>query len=326
MVKIGIVGTGFVAHKRATVIDCDDRACLTAVTGGTWDETEKFAQRYGAKPVRHWSNLVKDPHIHLVFVCHINQEHGTVVKAALQANKHVVVEYPLALDVSQAKQLIESANQRQLLLHVAHIELLSGNHLTLKAQLKHLGAVYYACYSTLSPKRTRINHWTFQPALFGFPLVGALSRIHRLVDCFGAVERVYCQNHYIDLTAIEGRQANHRGCLCTAQLTFASGPQAEVVYGKGQAVWTATRRLEVFGDQGGVVFDGDQGEHLTAQGAQPLPKNTRQGLFGEDTTRVLDYLMDHRPLYCSAEASLYSLQVAVAAEKSAVTGQSVVIS
>lgn len=324
MVSIGIVGTGFVAHKRADAIAGDPRATLTAVVGGTGDETLTFATQYGAKPMDHWSSLVVASDVDLVLVSHINHGHGMVAEAALRAGKQVVVEYPLCLDLAQAERLIKLAHQRQLLLHVAHIELLAGNHLCLRAKLKDLDPVHYARYSTQSPKRTRMGHWTFHPALFGFPLVGALSRIHRLVDCFGPVAQVYCQNRYIKLVPDES-ESYHQGCLCTAQLTFSSGLIAEVLYGKGHAVWTTLRRLEVFGATGGLVFDGNRGQYWTEQGSYPISSGTREGLFGQDTIRVLDYLLDGRPLYCSVEASLYSLRVAVAAEQSAITGRSVTL-
>jgi predicted dehydrogenase len=48
-------------------------------------------------------------------------------------------------------------------------------------------------------------------------------------------------------------------CLCTAQLTFATGLTAEVVYGKGEALWESVRRLEVYGREGAICFDGDAG-------------------------------------------------------------------
>lgn len=325
MVRVGIVGTGFVAHKRADAIAADGRAQLVAVTDYRWSEAVAFAHQYAAAPLDHWADLVASPDIDLVMVCHVNQDHGLVTRAALKQNKHVVVEYPLALAVGEAAAIVALARQGQGLLHVAHIELLGGSHQALKAHLPQLGPVHYARYCTLAPKRSRPNHWTYQPTLFGFPLVGALSRLHRLVDCFGPVQRVFCQNHYTQLVAEAGVGVHHQGCLCTAQLTFASGVIAEVVYGKGDSVWTSTRRLEVFGARGGLVFDGDQGALLTAEGPQEVVAGARRGLFALDTAQVLDHLLTGQPLYTSAENSLYSLRVAAAAEQSAATGQVVAL-
>ena len=325
MVRVGIVGTGFVAQKRARAIAADARSQLVAVAGHTEGETSAFAKQYGAIPTNHWSELITSPQIDLVMICHINQAHGLVAQAALEAGKSVVVEYPLSITLAQAELIAARARDQGLLLHVAHVELLSSNHRVFKAKLPGLGPIHYARYCTLSPKRARLNHWTFNPGLFGFPLVGAQSRLHRLIDCFGPVSNVYCQNYYSHPQLTNRKVIHHSGCLCTARLTFATGTIAEVVYGKGEAIWWPVRRLEAFGLQGGIVIDNDQGEVVTSEGSEYIEIGGRRGLFSQDTNRVLDYLTQQTPLYCSAEASLYSLRVAAAAEQSAVTGQAVTL-
>lgn len=325
MLSVGIVGTGFVASKRADAIAADNRAHLRGVAGHTWDETIAFAHRYDTEPADHWSGLIADPAIDLVMVCHINRDHAAVAQSALEAGKSVVVEYPLALEVTAAEHLAELAHARRLLLHVAHVELLSGNHLALKASLLELGTIHYARYCTQSAKQRGQNHWTYSPALFGFPLVGAQSRFHRLINCFGAVDTVYCQNRYVNLHSQNGKEAYHQGCLSLAQLSFACGVMAEVVYGKGKAIWQSVRHIEVSGDKGGLILNGDQGSLITSKGTHSLPLGSRRGLFHQDTRRVIDCLSHGIPMYCSVEESVESLRVAVAAERSAKTGRSVTV-
>jgi biliverdin reductase len=325
MVGVGIVGTGFVATKRADALANDSRGRLAAVAGYSYDETVAFAQKYGAMPVQQWTDLLTVADVDLIMVCHVNRDHGFVAEAALAAGKSVVVEYPLALTPDHAEQVINLARRQRQLLHVAHVELLAGNHQALREHLPKLGAVHYARYCTFAPKRSRLNHWTYNPSLFGFPLVGAQSRLHRLIDCFGRVKQVYCQNRYVQLETRNG-EASHRGCICTAQLTFSSGVVGEVTYGKGEAIWASTRRLEVFGEKGSLVLAGDQGKWLSSQENSSIVLPSRQGLFCQDTRRVLDHWLDHKPLYCSAEESLYSLRVAAAAEQSATLGEAVTIS
>ncbi|NJL46926.1 MAG: Gfo/Idh/MocA family oxidoreductase [Leptolyngbyaceae cyanobacterium SM2_5_2] len=321
MVRIGLMGTGFVARLRADALIADGRGQLVAVAGHQPPVVEAFAQRYGAIPLPSWQDLVAHPKLDLVVVSHINRDHGAVVLAALAAHKHVVVEYPLALTVLDAEAALALAKANQRLLHVEHIELLGGTHLAFKAHLPSLGLPIYAHYSTLSLKSPAPESWTYSPELFGFPLIGALSRIHRLVDGFGRVERVYCQNHYEGLTTDPKGLTRYITCLCKAQLTFASGLMAEVVYGKGEGIWEGERRLAVWGQTGKIILDGEQGRVITAQGDQPISVGSRRGLFATDTKMVLDYLQDQTPLYCTPETSLYSLRVAAAAQESARTGQ-----
>jgi biliverdin reductase len=322
-VRIGLIGTGFVAQLRADALVADGRGQLVAVAGHRLPAVEAFAQRYGAMPLASWQTLVTHPEVDVVMVCHINRDHGTVTLAALAAQKHVVVEYPLALTVPEAEAALALASTNQRLLHIEHIELLGGTHQALKAHLPVLGQPIYARYCTLSPKLLAPESWTYSPELFGFPLIGALSRLHRLVDSFGSVEQVYCQNHYRGLTTDLEGLSRYTSCLCTAQLTFTSGLIAEVVYGKGEGIWDGVRRFEVWGEAGKITLDGEQGDLLTTEGRRPIAVGSRRGLFATDTKMVLDHLLNQTPLYCTPEASLYSLRVAAAAQESARIGQAV---
>ena len=321
VVRVGMVGTGFVARLRAEALQGMASAQLVAVAGHTRAETVAFADQYNAAALDHWQDLIAHADLDLIVVCHINSEHSAVTAAALEANRHVVVEYPLALNAEQAQPLLTLAQTKQRLLHVEHIELLGGTHRALKANLAAVGLPFYARYCTMAPRRPAPLTWTYCPQLFGFPLAGALSRLHRLIDCFGPVARVYCQNHYGDRVQSPDGLTCYTTCLCTAQLTFASGLVAEVVYGKGEALWEARRRLEVMGSEGYLCFEGDRGTLTNAQGTRSLEVGSRRGLFAADTAQVIAHLLTGQALYCTPEASLYTLQVATAAQRSAVTGQ-----
>ncbi|WOD38002.1 Gfo/Idh/MocA family oxidoreductase [Nodosilinea sp. E11] len=320
-VRVGIVGTGFVARLRAEALQTITGARLVAVAGHSAADTEVFAQQYGAVALKTWQDLVDYHDLDLVMVCHINRDHDTVAAAALHCDRHVVVEYPLALSSEAAQPLLSLAETKQRLLHIEHIELLGGTHRALKTHLQAVGQPYYARYCTLAPNRPAPPKWTYCPDLFGFPLVGALSRLHRLIDCFGPVARVYCQNHYAGFYTGPDAIPYYTTCLCTAQLTFATGLIAEVVYGKGADVWATSRRLEVTGNQGHLCFEGDQGTLSDADGTHPIEVGSRRGLFATDTAQVIDHLLTGQALYCHPAASLYTLQVATAAQRSAATGR-----
>jgi biliverdin reductase len=153
---------------------------------------------FGAEAAVSWRKLVERDDLDLVIVCTVNRDHGAIVLAALENDKHVVVEYPLSLDVSEAERAIELAAQKQKLLHIEHIELLGGLHQAIKKSLPLVGKVFYARYVTITPKHPAPQRWTYQHSLFGFPLVGAISRLHRFTDLFGEVTSVNCQAQFWD--------------------------------------------------------------------------------------------------------------------------------
>ena len=268
-----------------------------------------------------WTDLIARSDIDLVIISTINRDHGEIVRSALQADKHVVVEYPLALDLNIAEETLTLAESRQRLLHVEHIELLGGLHQAMRRHLPRIGAASYVRYCTLNPQHPAPRKWSYQTDLFGFPLMGALSRIHRLTNLFGEVATVACQNRYDSDQVAPPSYGFYNAFLCIAQFRFKSGLVAEVTYGKGNQLWRSIRQMEVHGQQGGMVFDGDQGVLILPEGSQPIEVAPRKGLFVKDTAMVLDHLLEGAPLYVSPAESLYALKVADAARRSAETGQ-----
>ncbi len=317
-VRVGLVGTGYAAKMRAETVNADPRAKLVGVAGHTPEATQEFCHVHQTQSFNAWADLVENEYIDLVIMSGINRDHGSIVQAALSAGKHVVVEYPLALTVGEAESAIALAKSRNLLLHVEHIELLGGVHQALMQALPQIGAPFYARYVTMTPQNPAPQKWAYHPALFGFPLIGALSRLHRLTHAFGEVATVSCQNREWKTSP---DSEHYAACLCAAQLRFKSGLIAEVVYGKGEAVWQPQRKFEVQGKSGGLIFDGEAGVLINAEGDRLIEVASRRGIFARDMTAVLDCLIDGTPLYVTLEASLYALRVADAARRSDAIGQ-----
>lgn len=318
-VRVGLVGTGYAAKVRADSFQQDERSHLVAIVGHTPEKTKTFSQTYQAEIVSSWEQLVRDD-LDLVVICNINQEHGAIARAALQNHKHVIVEYPLCLDVAEAEELIALSKAQNKLLHVEHIELLGGLHQALKQNLPAIGSVFYARYSTVNPQRPAPRKWTYNRDLYGFPLMGALSRLHRLTDLFGTVATVSCQNRYWGTDS-----QFYQACLCTALLRFTNGVVAEVTYGKGEILWQDERKFEVHGEKGGLIFDKEDGILVQGEETIPIELGPRRGMFAKDTGMVLDHLFTGKPLYVTPDASLYALKVADAARRSAQTGETIVI-
>ncbi|MDX2241206.1 MAG: Gfo/Idh/MocA family oxidoreductase [Leptolyngbyaceae cyanobacterium bins.302] len=323
--QVGLIGTGYAAKLRADTLQAETRAHLVAIAGRDLERTQTFSQPYGVVAYDSWQKVMETD-ADLVIVSTINQDHGAIVRAALRAGKHVIVEYPLCLDVVEAEALITLAKHQNKLLHVEHIELLGGVHQALKENLPRVGNAFYARYATLKPEHPAPQRWSYHAQAFGFPLMGALSRLHRLVDLFGTVATVSCTAQFWDATQGSGNaqfvspSGYYTACRCSAQLQFANGVLAEVTYGKGEVFWQAERIFEVQGHKGTLIFEGDGGTWINTDGSHPLQVGSRRGLFARDTAMVLEHLTAGTPLYIAAEASVYTLKVADAARRSAEQG------
>ena len=319
-IRVGIVGTGYAAQTRAEILKSDWRSQLVALAGHTSDKTKAICQRLNVDACGGWEELVKREDLDLVVISTINRDHGTIVRAALEQDKHVIVEYPLSLNPTEAQDLIKLAQQQHKLLHVEHIELLGGLHTAIKTAIGDIGQVFYARYVTISPKHPAPDKWTYQHSLFGFPFSGALSRLHRLIDLFGQVQTVNGQSRFWNEQA-----DSYKACLCTAQLQFDNGILAEAVYGKGEIFWQAENTFTLYGEKGTLVFTPQQGQLFQGETVQTIEVGSRRGLFAKDTQMVLEHLLHHTPLYVTASESAYTLKVADAIKQSAQTGKIVVV-
>jgi len=319
-IRVGIVGTGFAAKLRAEMLVADARSNLVAVAGHSPDKTVAFCETFGAEAVVSWRKLVERDDLDLVIVCTVNRDHGAIVLAALENDKHVVVEYPLSLDVSEGERAIELAKQKQKLLHIEHIELLGGLHQAIKESLPLIGKVFYTRYVTITSVHSVQERWTYQHSLFGFPLIGAISRLHRFTDLFGEVTNVNCQTQFWDT-----KPDFYKACLCNAQLRFANGVFAEAVYGKGDTFWQSENIFTIYGEEGTLVFTPESGQLIQGENRQTIEVGTRRGLFAKDMDMVLECLLNGTPLYVNNASSLYALKVADAARRSSEIRQNVAI-
>ncbi|MDJ0724019.1 MAG: Gfo/Idh/MocA family oxidoreductase [Prochloraceae cyanobacterium] len=317
--KLGIVGTGYVAQKRAAAIQKDPRAKLVAFTGNKPEKIQAFAKQYSADPFDSWSQLVANKDLDLVIVSSINCDRAAIVRAALEADKHVVAEYPLALNAREGRELIELARSKNKLLHIEHIELLGGLHRAIGRYLPEIGNVFSARYTTIAPKHPAPLNWTYHYQMYGFPLSAALSRIHRFTDLFGSVASIAAQSRFWEASS----SGYYRACLCEAQLLFTSGLIANITYGKGDVFWQSCRDFEIRGDRGTLIFQADRGILIQSGANTEISLESRRGLLARDTIMVLDYLFDGLPLYVQPESSLYALEVAEAAELATKLGKTV---
>ncbi|XP_062848987.1 biliverdin reductase A [Trichomycterus rosablanca] len=113
--------------------------------------------------------------IQAVFVCTENSNHEEDVRRFLEAGKHVCVEYPMSLSYQAAADLWDLAQQKGLVLHEEHIELLTPHFKQLKKDIagKQLeeGSLHFTGGALKSD--------------FGFPSFSGIARLTWLVDLFG---------------------------------------------------------------------------------------------------------------------------------------------
>ncbi|WP_435953483.1 oxidoreductase [Dryocola sp. BD626] len=143
-IRVGLIGYGYASKTfHAPLIVGTPGMELAAVSSS--DETKVHTDWPNMTVVSDPHHLFNDPDIDLIVVPTPNDTHFPLAKAALEAGKHVVVDKPFTVTLSQARELDALAKSRGLLLSVFHNRRWDSDFLTLKALLADgtLGEVAY---------------------------------------------------------------------------------------------------------------------------------------------------------------------------------------
>ncbi|NXA33282.1 BIEA reductase, partial [Eudromia elegans] len=121
-------------------------------------------------------DALRSKDIHAAFISTENISHEETIRTFLEAGKHVLVEYPMALSAKAAHELWEMAERKDKILHVEHIELLTEEYKQLKKEVAGKDLVKGTLHFTghvLDEKQA------------GFPAFSGIARLTWLVDLFG---------------------------------------------------------------------------------------------------------------------------------------------
>jgi predicted dehydrogenase len=225
--RIGFIGLGQAAALILERIRAanDPRWCVVAGADPREHAREAFAREYGCNAYADAAELVRDANVDVVYIATppgLHLEHATL---AAQAGKHAIVEKPLALELDEARRMVDIAAQ-------AGTKLLAGHTHSFDAPIRAMQRLVES--GELGPLRA-VNSWNFNE-------FNHRPRLHaELVDTHGPV---FNQGpHQVDIVrqiagglvrsvrgttipdAITGVEGGY-----VAYLEFATGVPATLVY------------------------------------------------------------------------------------------------
>jgi len=204
------------------------------------DRTAKFRNRYpGVRTSPSFDEVLSDPEVDAVSIATPPRTHHALVKRALDAGKHVLVEKPLATSVADAEELVELADRNGLVVMPGHTFIYSPAVNKVRDLIKsgELGDIYFVTSS-------RMNLGIYQPD-------GVICDLapHDLSILLYWLERP------VSLISASGCTVFQDDVPETAFLTigFEQGPTANI-----QISWLAPRKVRqmvVVGSKRMVVYD-----------------------------------------------------------------------
>lgn len=282
-VRLGIIGVGYWGSLLARILHELPDVELVSAWDISHDRLRTIAHRYPAvRPSTSLTALLSDPSIEAVVIATSASSHVELVRRALSAGKHVLVEKPLALSSSDALALVREAHARRLVLTPGHTFLYSPAVVAIQELIASdsLGEILFI-------SGTRVNLGTHRADVsvawdLGVHDLSIMQYwLGRSPTRVGAVGRACLLGHKLDVAFIN--------------LEYATGTIAHL-----ELAWMAprkSRRMIVVGSRRMVEYiDGEAAPvRVFDAGAAPRP-NEPSGMSYRNAGPVLLELSDDEPI------------------------------
>ncbi|WJH34712.1 Gfo/Idh/MocA family oxidoreductase [Paenibacillus aurantius] len=148
--KIAIIGCGGIANgKHMPSLSKLDNIELVAFCDIIVEKAQAAAEKYGAegaKVYEDYKELLQDKSIDVVHVCTPNDSHAEISIAALESDKHVMCEKPMAKTAADARRMLEAAKRSGKKLTIGYNNRFRNDsqHLKKVCESGDLGEIYFA--------------------------------------------------------------------------------------------------------------------------------------------------------------------------------------
>ena len=114
--KVGIIGCGLIGQKRAENLGVKGK--LVACADLDITRAERLGKEKGAALYTDWRQLIQNADLDIVIVSTLHDSLAAITLAAIENNKHVLVEKPAARNIYELEQVIHAAEKHQVKVHV----------------------------------------------------------------------------------------------------------------------------------------------------------------------------------------------------------------
>ena len=138
--RIGTIGTGFIVEYILENVRKTEGIFCEAVYSRTEEKGRALADKFGVQKVyTDLDAMCADPDIDFIYIASPNSLHYAHVKKALNAGKHVLCEKPFVPTAAEARELIDLAKQKHLLLFEMNTTLYHPHYPWIREHMKDVG-------------------------------------------------------------------------------------------------------------------------------------------------------------------------------------------
>jgi predicted dehydrogenase len=332
-VKVGIVGTGAIAHKHAQAYKNIGYE-VTVCTDINEEVGRKFADLHGAEFVTTYQEVCRHRNVDYVDVCTFPDFRLQPLEICAETMKHIHVQKPISTNLETARKMIEVARKAEIQLGVVSQHRFNDSSLFLARAIgagrlgKILQADAYVKWYRSARYYSRPMKGTWATEGGGALINQAIHQVDLLLWLAGPVDQVFS---YWQLGALHEIESED---VISAVMHYASG--ATGVIQASTAMWPGvSERVEIHGTKGTAILTGDK---LTAWDVQddwgeppPVEKEVMSGSsdpMAISLTPIERQFLDfgeaihagRKPLV-SGEEGYRVLQLVLAAYRSSRTGR-----
>jgi myo-inositol 2-dehydrogenase / D-chiro-inositol 1-dehydrogenase len=281
--RVGIIGAGFIGGVHASLLARDERVTLASVFDIVKERAESLARATGASVAESADEVIEKTDA--VYITTPNTRHTELALAAMEADKHVFCEKPMATKLFDAGAVLEAAAKSQKVFQVGHNRRFAPVYATLRKLIAD-GQTPHSAHIKMN--RGELIHpvWVANPETTGGFLYETPIHIFDMMRfLFGEVRRldaIGSSHEYPevdDFSVLIGFENGMHATLCSSADASWLFPFERVEVFFHHATVT-TREME------SIVFsEALNGEHRV-QSMQQLPREEKWGYAQEDKAFV----------------------------------------
>ena len=131
-VKTCIVGLGWWGDELVNASKKVDGIEIESCFARTESTRNEFAKKHSCRPINSWEEVLNDPDIDAIFLATPHSTHANMIIDAARAKKHILVEKPFVLNVSEGKIALDACLTANVKLAVGHQRRFQPAHRKLK--------------------------------------------------------------------------------------------------------------------------------------------------------------------------------------------------
>lgn len=155
-IRIGIIGTGFARTVQIPAFQKCEGAEIVSISSAHLENAEETAREFNiAHYTDDWRETVRNETVDLICIAAPPVFHREMTLLALEDEKHVLCEKPMAMNAAEAREMLEKSREKNLLALVDHeLRFLNGRQAArAMIQSGEIGRIRHAKYNFRAPHR-----------------------------------------------------------------------------------------------------------------------------------------------------------------------------